>query len=650
MEPPVQSVIASLAPLPVPPESIREELQRILASGLFSHAPRLSRFLRFTAERALEGQGEQLNQYLIGVEVFDRSVAYDPITDPIVRVEASRLRAKLQQYYQSEGRLDRVLVKYDKGTYAPTFQLREIPGTGQRRLWTRTGAGWRWKAVLFPIALVLVAVIIYWGVALGPGRVYFHRGGPASESMRGGDLATPSPAPVPSVAVFSFDDLGPGSERQRLGASLAEAVTSKLRQATGGQVIALPAMSASKAERGDVRSLGEKHHVDALVDGKVTQNKGRWTITARLVRVRDGLELWSESYEREGKADTALQNEISESIVNVLKALLLGTGNPNRYPWGYGLSMPSFWGQTASNQAPATPADKLKFYADNVGAPNNVSPYMRLADSFFLLGIEGFMPWKDAMQQADAAVKKALAYDNTSAEAHTLLGVIRSSYYWDWPGAEQEFKRALELNPRHVFAHQAYAQMCLAATGRLDEAILEIKRALELDPQVSFTHAILGSLLYANGQYDQSIEACRQALELDPNCYWAYLYMGLSFERKGMYAEAIAELEKADALSGGDSAILGSLGYVYAVSGRKGEARKLLEQLQKRAERTYVIPIHIAWVYAGLGDKDRVFQWLDKAYADRSNWLNSVKIDPIFVSVRTDSRFTALLKKMGLQN
>lgn len=654
MEPMIANGTERHSSVSVPPEAIQEELQRILASGLFSHAPRLSRLLWFTVERTLRGQAEQLNQYLIGLEVFDRGAAYNPIIDPIVRVEASRLRAKLDQYYQSDGLLDPVLIKYNKGTYAPNFQLRELLSTGQRRLWTRIVTRRQWKTLVFSVALVVIGFVIYWGGAFRPGKAYLHRGGPTPEPVRGGDLATQSPRPVPSVAILFFEVLGLRNDRQRLGATFAEALTAKLRQATGGQVIALPSVSAGKAERGDVRALGEEHHVDAVVGGKMTQDKGMWKITTRLVLVHDGLELSFETYEQESKEGSTIpNNEVSESIVSVLKALLLGMGNPNRGPWGYGPSGPTPLGQTPSSQAPGTPTGKVSFYADNVGVvtPSIASTYLRLADSFYLLGgTDGPVQWKNAMRQADAAVKKALAYDNTSAEAHALLGAIRSVYYFDWPGAEQEFRRAIELNPRHIFAHQANAHMCLAATGRLDEALLEIKRTVELDPRVSFTYAILGNLLYMNGQYDQAIEACRKALELDPNCFWAYKDIGLSFERKGMYAEAIAALEKADALSGGHSAILGSLGYVQAVSGRKGDARKLLEQLGKRAKRTYVLPIHIAWVYAGLGDKGHVFEWLDKAYGDRCAWLNCVKVDPIFISVRTDPRFTALLKKMGLPN
>ena len=230
-----------------------------------------------------------------------------------------------------------------------------------------------------------------------------------------------------------------------------------------------------------------------------------------------------------------------------------------------------------------------------------------------------------------------------------MLGLIESVFYWHWRAAEREFKRALELNPNCLLGHQWYGQTCLRAMGRMDEAMLEIRRALKLDPSSPITNAILAGLLYMDGQYDLAIEQGWRTIELDPNCFWAYKDMGLSLARKLMFDESIAALEKADALTGGGSSTLGPLGYVRAVSGRKSEAQGILHQLEKRSKKTYVPPYHIAFIYAGLGDRDGVFEWLNKAYVNRCIWLVGIKVDPIFVSLRSDPRFTALLKKMGLQ-
>jgi tetratricopeptide (TPR) repeat protein len=415
--------------------------------------------LRFTIERALHGQGEQLNQYLIGVEVFDRNATYDPTIDPIVRVEAARLRTKLNQYYENEGLGDPTIISYPKGGYAPTFHERPI------------------------------------------------------------SAAEPSP--------------------------------------TGPQTL----------------GKGMNHGVSAPV------------------------------------------------------------------PMAY----PAVGGPWADKGAP--PFDNVV-----VAGPNKASAFLGLAHYFYLLGVDGSMAWKQAMDEADAAVKKALAYDNTNAEAHAMLGLIRSLFHWDWSAAEQELKRAIELKPNYLPAHQWYAQTVLGATGRLDDALSEIRRAVRLDPRASVTNAILVSLLYMNGEYDQAIEQGWRTIEMDPICFWAYKDIGLSFGRKAMFDEGIGAMEKADVLSGGDSATLGPLGYLYAMSGRRNDAEKVLDQLERKSKRTHVSPCHCAFVCAGLGDWDRLFEWLNRAYDERCIWLNSVKVEPLFISAHTDPRFTALLKNMGLQS
>ena len=434
-------------------------MQRILGSELFSRAPRLSRLLQYTLDRTLRGEGKQLNQYLLAVEVFERNANYDPGADPIVRVEAARLRAKLKQYYETEGLFDRTIISYPKGGYAPTFHERENQAS----------------------------------------------------------------------------EFNPGSQ-------------------------------------------------GCAKDGR-----------------------------NQGKPAPAFSELLPSSSLSTDQ------------------SAPRF---------------------DNVVVvgPNRASTYVGVAYYFYLLGVDGSMPWKQMMHQAHAAVMRALAYDNTNAEAHAMLGLIRSVFSWDWSGAEEAFKRSLQLKPTYLPAHQWYGQTCLGATGRMNEALSQMRRAIRLEPRAPVTNAILTSLLLANGQYDQAIEQGWRTIEIDPNCFWAYKDMGLSFARKAKLEEAITALEKAEVLSGGDPATLGPLGYLYALSDRKSDARNLLGQLQEKSKHTYSFPYQCAFIWAGLDEWDKVFDWLNKAYDERCVWLNGVKVEPIFFSVRTEPRFTALLRKMGLQN
>jgi tetratricopeptide (TPR) repeat protein len=271
-----------------------------------------------------------------------------------------------------------------------------------------------------------------------------------------------------------------------------------------------------------------------------------------------------------------------------------------------------------------------------------------VADSYALLASYGVLPPREVMPKAKAAARKALAMDETLAEAHTSLGFILSFYDWDWPAAEREYRRAIELDPGYPTARQWYSGY-LRAAGRLDEALNEMKRAQDLDPLSLATGRDMGRIFRSMRQYDRAIGQYRKVLELDPNFPSVYVHLGMAYEGKRMFKEAVAAFEKARSLPGSNPLVLGALGHGYAVSGNRREAEKLLEELGALSARRYVSPISRALIYIGLGEKDRAFEWLDRAHEDRDPWLAWLQADPIFDDLRGDPRFGILLKTVGLQ-
>jgi tetratricopeptide (TPR) repeat protein len=254
------------------------------------------------------------------------------------------------------------------------------------------------------------------------------------------------------------------------------------------------------------------------------------------------------------------------------------------------------------------------------------------------------------MPKAREAARKALGIDDTLAEAHTTLARVLTVYDWDWSGPEKEFKRAIELDPRSAEAHQWYGGY-LEAMGQLDESLAEKKRAQELEPLSLIMNFELGEGLYRARKYDQAIEQFQKGLELDPSFPSFYVFLPAAYEQKGMYDDAIAKFQKAIPLTRGHakSLVLAGLGHVYAVSGKRVEARKELNELERLARQEYVPAVAIALIYAGLGEKDQAFTWLDKAYEERAFELTWLKVEPRWDSLRSDPRFADLLRRMGLQ-
>ena len=239
--------------------------------------------------------------------------------------------------------------------------------------------------------------------------------------------------------------------------------------------------------------------------------------------------------------------------------------------------------------------------------------------------------------------------DETLAEAHTTLGRVLATYEWDWAGAEKEYRRAIELNPRYAIAHQWYGGY-FEAMGHRNEAIAERKLSLELDPLSPIINFELGNAFYYAGEYDQAIEQFHKTLELEPNFPPAQQFLPAAFEQKGMYEEAIAGFKKAISLLGGAEWAMtrGGLGHVYAVTGKKSEARALIDELNQLSLRGYVPSPSVALIYAGLGDKDQAFAWLEKGYHEHAFQMQWLGVEPRWDNLRSDPRFADLLRRLGL--
>ncbi len=279
--------------------------------------------------------------------------------------------------------------------------------------------------------------------------------------------------------------------------------------------------------------------------------------------------------------------------------------------------------------------------------PGFALAYAGLADCYVVPA--SALPPRDAMPKAKAAALRALEPDETLAEAHTSLGRVLAAYDWNWTSAETELKRAIELNPRYAIAHQWYGGL-LEAKGRSKEALVERKRAQELDPLSLGINFELGIGFYYSRNYDQAIEQFHRTLELDPNFTPAQQFLAASFEQKGMYDEAISEFKKAIPLLGGNewSLTRGGLGHFYAVTGKKSEALAMVDELKQRSAQGYVPLTSIALIYAGLGEKDQAFAWLEKGYEEHSFQMQWLNVEPRWDSLRSDPRFADLIRRIGL--
>ncbi len=376
-------------------------------------------------------------------------------------------------------------------------------------------------------------------------------------------------------------------------------------------------------------------------------------ITANLLHASTDRHLWAETYERDLRDVLSLQDEVAQDIAKEIQIKVtpqerahLATARPVN-PEVHRLCLLGrfYWNKRTE--------EGLKNAVDHFQRAIEIDPtyapaYAGLADSYFQLANSGFRPPNEFMPRAKAVAQKALEIDESLGEAHTTLAEAHKDYDWDWPACEKEFKRAIELNPNYATAHMWYAEY-LSLTRRHAEAISEAQRAQQLDPLspvVSVDLALWGGYLYAR-QYDEAIRTLRDTVSVFPEFPLAYIELGDAYVAKGMYQEAIAAYQKAESLSGASPAEVAALGQAYAKGGMGGYYLWKIEKLREKSKHEYVRPGELAYLYAGLGEKDQAFSYLEKAYQDRDWMLNLLQIEPAFDPLRSDPRFQDLLHRMN---
>jgi len=457
--------------------------------------------------------------------------------------------------------------------------------------------------------------------------------------------------PIRSIAVLPLENLSRDAEQEYFADGMTDALITDLARVSALRVISRTSAMQYKGARKPLRQIAQELGVDALVEGTVARSGDRVRITANLVQASPERHLWAESYERDLRDVLVLQSSVATAIAREVRvkvtpqeqARLSSARRVN--PEGYEAYLRGR--AEYLKMTPESLTRAVEYFNQAIAKdPDQALAYIGLSKAYTQLAGRAFPP-TEVMPKAKAAALRSLELDDRLAEGHSQLGVLKLIYEHDWSGAGGEFKRALELDPSNPGPGYIFY---LSAIGRHDEAIAEIGRAQQLDPlaPISHYHCGRGRLLYYARRFDQAIEEFRKGLEMEPglagNCQW----LGLVYEQKGMRAEAITELQKAVIRSPHDTLTLANLVGAYVLAGKRAEARRMLNQLLALTKERYVSPYDLAILYIGLDDNDQALKLLDKAVEGRLGLLVYLNVDPVFDPLRSDPRFQALLRRMGL--
>ena len=616
-------------------DEIRGQLARLLATAAFASSLRRGQLLRYLVERALAGEGDGINEYAIGLDVFEKPASFDPRIESIVRNEAGRLRQKLKDYYAESGRQDRVLIELPPRGYKPAFVFRQpeaalIPDhpTGP----TRVSRPRKPLRILLPGLLIAALMVGLW--------------------LNRGSIWPPSLAnsqPIRSLAVLPLQNLSNDPSQEYFTDGMTDELITDLAQLHDLKVVSKTSIMQYKDVRKPLPQIGRELGVDAVIEGSVLRSGSRMRITAQLIRAPTDRHLWAHSFEGDLHDVLTLQAQVAEAITGAVK-LNLTSAERQRFRAARPMDPEAYdaylRGRYHLNRRDAEGFEQAIGYFNQAleKNPNFALAYAGLSDCYTLLSFEGATP--EASAKARTAALKAVALDDNSAEPHTSLAGI-DVLEWKWPDAEKEFQRALALNPNYALAHHWHGNLYLSPFGRHAEAIAELKRAQELDPLSLIVKTDLGFAYFFASQYDAAFSQYQKVLSADPSFAPAHWVLEQYYFEREMYGPAVEEL--AQLLShNGDSEMARKTRASYTAGGPR-EFLRFVTNAKGARGRLYFGFEYIAKAYMHLGQKKAALAALEQDFRIHDADLIRLKADPSWNSLRSEPEFQEIERRIGLR-
>jgi TolB-like protein len=460
------------------------------------------------------------------------------------------------------------------------------------------------------------------------------------------------PKSFDSIAVLPLVNATGDPETEYLSDGISESIINLLSQLPNLRVIPRTSAFRYKGREADLKTVGRDLKVRNVLTGKMIQRGDRLVVQTELVDLANDAQLWGGHFNRKLEDIFDVQEELARQISENLRLRLTPEDEkrlakrPTQNRDAYQFLLKA---QYCLNKPARESLQRGLVYARQAieADPGYAEAYAWVSAAYSWLGLFDFVPPAEAFPKAKAAAQKALEIDDSLADAHAVLGHVRLFYEWDWSGAEQTCKQAIELNPNYAWGHAIWSDW-LVVMGRLDEAIAEERLAVELDPLSAGLNARLGSKLSLRGDYDRALEQLQKALEFDPNIVFTHMVLALTYSRKGMYEEGLATCQKMVSLCGSSplSRALSSL--VLAIAGKKDEAQKILSELKGYRKLDSRSLILLAETCSVMGEKTEAFEFLEVAYQERGSWLVFLGAYPSFSNIRPDPRYADLLRRMGL--
>lgn len=515
------------------------------------------------------------------------------------------------------------------GAAEPTAQLPAAPSPSRR--------SWR-------IVLATAAVLI-----LGIGGLGFWRGRLQTPGRTMPAIQAPPTVFEKSVAVLPFANLSGDAENAYFADGIKDEILARLSKVAALKVISRTSTEKYKNAPENLREIAQHLGVANILEGSVQKSGNTVRVTAQLIHAPSDTHLWAETYDRNLTDMFQVETEVAQRIATALAATLTGaetralTAKPTANLEAHEAYLKGryFWNKRTVDGF----KQAAEYFSHAVAVdPGYAQAWAGLSDALLFLGGENGPEQKELRARGRAALQKALEIDESLAEAHASLGLLAMNFDWDWALAEREFRRAIELNPNYATAHQWYGEF-LADMGRADEGVSEIKRARELDPLSLIINSDVAKVYLLTRHYDEAVEQFKHTLELDPGFTQARGLLALTYSLRGEFETALEEIRRIKGPEN-DPMTCAWLGYIYGASGKKVEAEQTLGRLRELAAQTYVSPLWIAQVYAGLGEKDRAFEWFERVFQERSvGGAVVLKANPVFDSLRADPRFPNLLRR-----